>query len=139
MAFTARQKQDIRNVMGAAAVYVDMQHRLEGAMDVIGGNAESAADVIEWLTRISAIDDALIILAGSSAGATYGTLKKVDEVEFYPITKESNVATIASIGMQDQGRILIMRIARILGVSDFLPCGDYFGKARRATSELALG
>lgn len=140
MAFTARQKADIRKYLGSASVYLDMQHRLEGALDVVGNNAEASADVIVWLTRLADLDDKLFISAGSTLAVAYGTLKKVDEVEFHPITKESSIATIANVGMQDQGRALVARIARSLGVWDFLPSGDYFAASGpRRSNELSLG
>jgi hypothetical protein len=139
VAFTAAQKQKMRDYLGSASVYRDMQHRLEGAMDVVGADAEASAQVIVWLTRLQEIDDALFVNAGTSAGYTYGTIAQVDEVKFHPITKDSNVATSANIGMQDQGCILINRIARNLGVWDFLPAGDYFGRGGRRNNELPLG
>lgn len=135
MPFTAAQKLDIRTYLGAPSVYPDFQHRLEGAMDAVGGDADALAKVAGWLTRLAAIDTAL---TGSAASTySYGNLKQVDEVEFYDVSESSDAN---SIGLVNQGRVLIGRIARVLGVADFLPGDfDYFGESRSASFALPLG
>jgi hypothetical protein len=139
VAFTSSQKQQIRNYLGAPAVFVDMQHRLEGAMDAVGGNAEAVTHVTAWLTELAVIDDNLEVTSGGGGGsATYGSLKKVDEIEFYS-TSESGGSTTTTVGAVDRGRMLIQRIARILGVADVMPVGDYFSARSLNTGELALG
>lgn len=139
MAFTAAQKQQIRNYLGAPAVYPDLQHRLEGAMATVGENAEAVTHVTAWLTELAVIDTNLVVTTGSSgSSATYGALKAVDEVEFYS-PKESGGATQSTVGAIDRGRMLIRRIARILGVADFMPVGDYFSARSLYGGELMLG
>lgn len=139
MAFTAAQKQQIRNYLGAPAVYPDFQHRIEGAMDVVGEDAEASTIVTGWLVRLTEIDTALTGSGSSGSTSTYGALKKVDEVEFYPVTDESGSSGASSIALVEQGRVLIQRLARILGVWDFLPIGDYFGTKINGSFQIALG
>jgi hypothetical protein len=138
MAFTAAQKQQIRNYLGAPAVYPDLQHRLEGALDTVGGNAEAVTHVTAWLTELTSIDTNLVVTVGGGASASYGALKKVDEIEFYA-PEDSGGSSESTVGALARGRMLIQRIARILGVSDVMPVGDYFGSRSTDSSALMLG
>lgn len=138
MAFSAEQEKDIRKYMGVPFGFYDLSHRLESMMDLVGENATDKAQIETWLTRLAAIDTALTGAGASGSTATYGALKKVDEVEFYEPSDESGSSS-DSISLVDQGRTLIGRIARALGVSDYLPIGDYFGSRRPTGFTLSLG
>lgn len=134
MAFTAVQKKDIRKYLGVPFGFYDLNYRLESMMDKVGGDATDSAEIIVWLTRLAEIDTALTSSTASSA--SYGALKRVDEIEFYDTGGASAGNTI---GLVNQGRVLINRIARALGMDDQLPNGDYFGARRGNDGILALG
>ncbi len=136
MAFTAEQEKDIRKYMGVSFGFYELNHRLESMMDLVGESATDKAQIETWLTRLAVIDTALTGSAASSS-VTYGALKKVDEVEFHP-PSESGSAT-SPLTLITQGRALIGRIARALGVSDYLPIGDYFGSRRPTGFTISLG
>lgn len=128
MAFTDAQKMAIRKYLGVPFGFYNLTTRLESMMNLVGDNATDSAQVIAWITRLDAIDAALTGASATST-ATYGALKKVDEVEFYEPSDGASSAA-GSIGLVDQGRTLIGRIARALGVSDVLPHEDYFSAGR---------
>lgn len=136
MAFTAEQEKDIRKYMGVPFGFYELSHRLESMMDLVGGSATDQTQIDTWLTRLAAIDTALTGSASSSS-VTYGALKKVDEVEFHPPSESGS--TTSPLTLVAQGRVLIGRIARALGVSDYLPIGDYFGNRRPAGFTISLG
>ncbi|UOF77390.1 hypothetical protein [Caudoviricetes sp.] len=138
MAFTDAQKRDIRKYMGVPFGFYELSHRLESMMGLVGGSATDAAQIVIWLDRLAEIDDALTGEAAASASASYGALKKVDEVEFYDVTDETEAGT-GTLTLVQQGRTLIGRIARAMGVSDYLPIGDYFGSQRSMGSSISLG
>lgn len=138
MAFTAEQEKDIRKYMGVPFGFYELSSRLESTIDLVGTNATDQAQVVVWLTRLATIDTALTGSAAASATATYGSLKKVDEVEFYPTTDDSSADT-GTLSLIAQGRTLIGRIARAMGVSDYLPIGDYFGSRRPSGFTISLG
>lgn len=138
MAFTDAQKRDIRKYLGAPFGFYDLHTRLESMMDVIGASATDQAEVDEWLTRLGEIDDALTGSGSSTTTATYGALAQVDEVKFHPPTDGTSGSGNA-IALVDQGRVLIDRIARALGVADEFPVGDYFGTRRPLTMAYGLG
>lgn len=135
MAFTAAQKKDIRKYLGVPFGFYDLNYRLESMMEKVGADATDSAEVIAWLTRLTAIDAA--VTGDSSSSATYGALKKVDEVEFYNVTDGS--ASGNTIGLVNQGRVLINRLARAFGMDDTLPNGDYFGTRRGGDGIIGLG
>lgn len=137
MAFTDEQKKDIRKYLGVPFGFYTLTTRLESMMDQVGSNATDQAEVETWLTRLVAIDTALTS-SSSSSTATYGALRKVDEIEFYEPSDDSS-AGAGNISLVDQGRVLIQRLARAFGVSDVLPIGDYFGTSHPMGFELALG
>ncbi len=138
MAFTAEQEKDIRKYMGVPFGFYELTSRLESMIDLVGTNATDQAEIVVWLTRLAAIDAALTGSAAASATSTYGSLKKVDEVEFYPTTDDSSSDT-GTLSLVAQGRTLIGRIARAMGVSDSLPIGDYFGSRRPSGFTISLG
>lgn len=135
MAFNLVQKKDIRKYLGVPFGFYDLNYRLESMMDKVGADATDSAEVIVWLTRLAAIDVALTSSAASAA--TYGALRKVDEVEFFNVTDGSSSGN--TIGLVNQGRVLINRIARAMGMDDALPNGDYFGVRRGDDGILGLG
>jgi hypothetical protein len=139
VAFSAEQEKDIRKYMGVSFGFYDLNHRLESMMDLVGENATDKAQIETWLTRLAAIDTSLTGAGSSGSVATYGALKKVDEIEFYEPSDESGSSSSDSISLVDQGRTLIGRIARALGVSDYLPIGDYFGSRRPMGFTISLG
>lgn len=135
MAFTAAQKTDIRKYLGVTHGHFDESHRLESMMDRIGLNDPEAETMIAgWLAELTNIDTSMTKSATSST-VDFGALKKVDEVEFHAPSKSSAETTVSTV---DRGRMLIMRLARALGVSDFLPHGDYFGASQVPDGELRL-
>lgn len=139
MAFSAEQEKDIRKYMGVSFGFYDLNHRLESMMDLVGENATDKAQIETWLTRLAVIDTTLTGASSSGSSATYGSLKKVDEVEFYPVSEDSDSSSSGTISLVEQGRTLIGRIARALGVSDYLPIGDYFGSRRPTGFTISLG
>ena len=121
--------------MGVSFGFYDLNHRLESMMDLVGTNATDQAEIVGWLDRLAEIDDSL---TGSAATTTAnGSLKKVDEIEFHPLN-ELQIGS-AALTLVAQGRVLILRIARALGVSDYLPIGDYFGARRSSGFVIPLG
>lgn len=139
MAFTAEQEKDIRKYMGVSFGFYDLNHRLESMMNLVGENATDKAQIETWLTRLAAIDTALTGSAASGSTATYGALKKVDEIEFHPISEGEEGSGTGNLTLIAQGRTLIGRIARAMGVSDYLPIGDYFGSRRPMGFTISLG
>lgn len=137
MTFNAQQKLDIRKYMGVPFGFYSIDSRLEDMMNLVGTDATAQAEIVGWLTRLTAIDAELTGAAASSA--TYGSLKKVDEVEFYPLTEAESGST--ALTLVQQGRTLIGRIAASLGVSDYLPfrAFDYFGSRRPSGFAIQLG
>jgi hypothetical protein len=132
------QKRDIRKYMGVSFGFYDLNHRLESMMNLVGSDATDQAQIDEWLERLAEIDESLTGEAAASTTATYGALKKVDEVEFYDTSDDSGSST-GTLTLVEQGRTLIGRIARAMGVSDYLPIGDYFGNRRPTGFTISLG
>lgn len=122
--------------MGVSFGFYDLNHRLESMMDLVGQNATDQAEIETWLTRLAAIDSALT--SSTSDTDEHGAIKKVDEVEFYPVGGEDGTGS-STLGLIDQGRTLIARIARAMGVSDYLPQGDYFGAQKPNGFTISLG
>jgi len=124
MAFTDAQKKDIRKYLGVPFGFYHLTTRLESMMLLVGDNATDSTQVIDWLTELAVIDERLNIDEDSAAYAS-GSLKRIEDIEFY--------------GLQERGKMLILRIARALGVDDVLPNGDYFKANQRASGMLNLG
>jgi hypothetical protein len=148
MAFTSAQKRDIRKYLGVPFGFYDLNTRLESVMDLVGSNATDQAEVDEWLLRLTEIDDALVGVSGTGSGsggtttATFGALKRVDEIEFHPPSDSDSGGgggEATSLTLIQQGRALIDRLARAFGVSDYLPVGDYFGTRRPIGFSMPLG
>lgn len=139
MALSEANKRNIRKYLGVPFGFYYLNHRLEGMMDLVGQTAGDQAQIEAWLTRLDEIDTALTASGSSSTPATYGALKKVDEVEFYAPTDSGSGSGSSSIALVDQGRTLIGRITRALGVSDFLPHEDYFSAKKSSSFQIPLG
>jgi hypothetical protein len=138
VAFTDAQERDIRKYMGVPFGFYDLNSRLESMMDMVGANATDSAQIIEWLDRLTEIDEALTSSESSGSASTYGAIKKVDDVEFFEPSDGAD-ASESSIALVEQGRVLIGRIARAFGVSDYLPIGDYFAAIKRTGFVIPLG
>lgn len=130
MAFNDEQKRDIRKYLGVAFGFYDLNSRLESMMNLVGSNDTDQAQIVEWLDRLAEIDEQLTTGSASGTTATYGPLRRVDDVEFHPPDSDGDDAS--SLGVVDQGRVLIARLARAMGVSDYLPASDYFSGTRRS-------
>ena len=89
-------------------------------MEVVGAQTEEAAYCRALLTSIAEVDTALAGTGGGSS-ATYGAVKKVDELEFYDVTSGSSGTTTLS-GVS-YGEVLIERLRALLGVQ---LAGRYF-------------
>jgi hypothetical protein len=116
MAFTATQQESIRQYLGFSAGWRDHHHKLESMLGLVGDGAERQATVEAILTELAAVDAALAS-SGASAAAR-GALKKVDEIEWHPITADDSGSTVTA---KERGQILIHRLARRFG---FRP-GEY--------------
>lgn len=139
MAFSDEQKRDIRKYLGVPFGFYDLNSRLESMMNMVGDNATDQEQIEEWLERLTEIDEELTSSESSGSTATYGALKKVDEVEFHPPTDGETTSAGSSIALVEQGRVLIARLARAFGVSDYLPIGDYFAGFKRVGFVIPLG
>lgn len=120
MAFTSSEKRQIRSYLGYSGGYRDRGIALESMMDVVGEQVDEAAYARELLAGIDEIDQSLAD-SGSGASATYGALKKVDEIEFYD-TKLGTTATTTLTGVK-YGEVLIERLRALFGVE---LAGRYF-------------
>jgi hypothetical protein len=135
VAFTAAQKRDIRKYLGVPFGFYDLNTRLESMINKVGADPTDEAEVTAWLAELAVIDET--VASDGATSHTHGALKKVDEVEFHPITADSAVAV--SVGAIDRGRMIIKRLARALGVDDVLPNGDYFSGAPSRSVLMRLG
>jgi len=136
MAFTDAQKKDIRKYLGVPFGFYHLTTRLESMMLLVGDNATDSTQVIDWLTELAVIDERLNIDETSAAYAS-GSLKRIEDIEFYGLTESGG--SVGRVGFQERGKMLILRIARALGVDDVLPNGDYFKANQRASGMLNLG
>jgi hypothetical protein len=89
-------------------------------MDVVGAQVEESAYARTLLTAIADVDESLAG-TGGGASASYGTVKKVDEIEFYPVTSESGSSS--TLNGIEYGEILIERLRALMGVE---LAGKYF-------------
>lgn len=137
MAFTAAQKHDIRKFLGASAAYFDLNTQLESMMDTIGADADAQALVETILAELITVDAALATTGASSA--TYGSLKQVDEVQFYPTDDGSETSTVGAL---KRGRMLVRRLAQRIAGSCWREViqDDYFATSLTGiTAPLRLG
>lgn len=133
MAFTSAEKRQIRSYLGYSGGFRDRGVRLESMMDVVGAQVEESAYARVLLGQIEDIDEA-IIAGGSTTTATYGALKKVDEIEFHPVTSESG--STETLTGESLGEVLIERLRALFDV----PLnGRYFRSGGSAFVPVVLG
>jgi hypothetical protein len=116
MAFTATEKRQIRSYLGYSGGFRDRGVRLESMMTVVGDQTEEAAYARTILTSLAAVDTAIAASGVSSSTATYGSLKQVDEVQFYPVTDSSSSASSATLSGVAYGEVLIERLRALFDV-----------------------
>lgn len=134
MAFTATQKDQIRQYLGFAAGYYDLNTRFESMLDTVGADAVAQASVEAILTKLALVETA-VASGGTSSSAT-GALKAITgDVEWF--SPEESAGNVTS--SRDYGNILINRLAARFGFTrDELP-SDYFGEGGWRGGEMALG
>lgn len=121
MAFTSSEKRQIRSYLGYSGGFRDYNVTLESMMDVVGSEVDESAYARTLLTGISDVDANLAGTGGGGSSATYGTIKKVDEIEFFPVTSGSgSSSTLSGI---DYGEVLIERLRALFSVE---LAGRYF-------------
>ena len=118
MALTSAETTAIRLYLGYANLNRYKHTRLEGTFASLDTDGETAARSI--LTELAAVD-AVLAAAGLTVSAQ-GTLKKVDEVEWYNTTTGASNGS----GALARGRMLITRLSVLFGVPTY---GDYFGRS----------
>lgn len=117
MSLTGAQTTAIRQYLGYASLNRYLNTRLEGTFTALDADGESA--VVAILTELATVD-AVLATAGLTVSAQ-GTLKQVDEVQWYDTT----TGAVNGSGALTRGRMLITRLSTLLGVP---PYGDYFGR-----------
>lgn len=116
MAFTSSEKRQIRSYLGYSGGFRDSNYILESMMEVVGAQVDESAYARDLLSKISDIDDSLAGTSGGGSSATYGPVKKVDEIEFWDITAENaGTATTLLSGIK-YGEVLIERLRALFGV-----------------------
>lgn len=134
MSFNASQKALLRGYLGFPQAYHDLNSRFESVMDAVGSDSTAQARVEAIMAELATIDTALAAAGGSTA--SLGSLKRADDIEWHPITAESQGVTIDAM---KRGRILINRLAAAFGFrTDELPM-NYFSGASSGGNEIALG
>lgn len=120
--FTSSEKRQIRSYLGYSGGFRDSNYVLESMMNVVGDQVEESAYARVLLASLAEIDLALGTLSTNTS--TAGTIKKVDEIEFYPVTSES--AAFTNLSNIEYGEILIERLRALFGVT---LVGKYFRSA----------
>ncbi len=103
--------------------------------DKIGAVPEEQAAVEAILAELVIVDTAL---GTASLSGARGTLKKVDEIEWYA-AKDSGITLV---GLVERGHMLCMRLAKIFGdpiVAAMRERGDYFSSSSSVSVSLGLG
>lgn len=118
MAFTQEERVKIRLYLGFPDVFRDGNTRLENAMDVIGERPETKTRVQAILTEIDAI---LPQLSGSSSSGGVstvisGSLKRVDEIEFYPTGSSESGSGSVQTEVKKLGRMWCNQLSIVMGV-----------------------
>jgi len=127
MAFTSPQATKIRHYLGYPQVYRQSNPRLEGAIEVVGGDVDAVALTVALLASIDNVWLAMETQALVSAG-----LKSLDkgDVELY-----DNQAK--TVGIQRIGRMYCARLSGMFGVpiaTDVFGTTGYQGDAWKLTS-----
>ena len=135
MAFTATQKDQIRQYLGFAAGFYDLNTRLESMFDTVGADAVAQASVEAIMAKIVLVETAF--QSSGTTSATQGPLKEITgDVGWYDITDENSGAGVRT---PEYGNILINRLAARFGFTrDELP-SQYFGPGGWRGGEMALG
>jgi len=116
MAFTEAQRSQIRLALGYPDLFLDVNCRLESAMDVVGERAAAKAQVDAILTSLTAVSTSL------SSSLSSAGLKRAEDIEWYPDGSGS-----AAIGQKRaEGRRFCAQLSIIFGVPIM---GDMFGSA----------
>jgi len=116
MALTGAQTTAIRQYLGYSNLNRYLNTALEGTFTAL--DADGEALVVSILTELAAVD-AVLASAGLVISAQ-GTLKAVDEIEWYNTTTGASNGS----GALARGRMLITRLSTVLGVPIY---ADYFG------------
>lgn len=134
MAFTATQEDQIRQYLGFAAGFYDLNTRFESMLDTIGADAVAQASVEAIMAKIVLVEAA--VATGGTSSEARGSLKAiVGDVEWYGLNESEGAVTTS----RDYGRMLINRLAARFGFTrDELP-SDYFGEGGWRGGEMALG
>ena len=134
MAFTATQKDTIRQYLGFAAGFYDLNTRFESMLDTIGSDSVAQTSVEAILTKLATVETA--IASSGSSTSTTGALKEITgDVAWYP-PEDSGGSSIAA---PEYGRALLNRLAeRFFGQGHGLPL-NYFSGATGGGGEMLLG
>lgn len=116
MAFTEGQKVTLRLLLGYPDIFRQHNPRLESVFDVIGARPETQAVIVDLIDKVAAIDPQLVSLL------QFAGLKRAEDVEWYQ--NLSSKWSAPQEAVRAQGRMLIGRISRLMGVPIL---GDYFG------------
>jgi len=122
MALAPAKLEKVRVLLGFSALPDnDDNPRLELRLGTLTVTQEAEVDAI--LVEIAALDAVLSQLGASTAST--GSIKRADEVEFYPVNANSSgAASSAQDNAISQGRRLIGRLSIMLGVPKV---GEYYG------------
>lgn len=115
MAFTASEKRQIRSYLGYSGGYRDSTVSLESMLDVVASQVDEAAYARDLLTKIAAVDTALAAASSGGSSATYGAIKKVDEIEFFS-PADSSGSTTSTVSGIAYGEVLIERLRALFGI-----------------------
>lgn len=132
--FNATQKDQIRQYLGFAAGFYDLNTRLESMMDTVGADSVAQASVEAIMAKIVLVE-AAVASGGTSSSAT-GSLKEIiGDVSWYSTEESGGAVTTA----RDYGNILINRLAARFGFTRQELPSDYFGEGGWRGGEMALG
>ncbi len=135
MAFNSAQKVKIRTYLGFALGFYDLNTRLESMMDTVGADADAQTHVEGILAELLTVDAALASSGSTTTSA--GSLKKVDDVEWYDTSTSTTGAS--TVTAPERGKMLINRLAACFGFrTDELP-SNYFAAGSSSGNEMALG
>jgi hypothetical protein len=133
VAFSTTQRDQIRQYLGFAAGFYDLNTRLESMFDTVGGDAVAQAGVEAIMAKIVLVEAA--VASSGTVASVQGALKEITgDVGWYPPDSSSSPMTA-----RQYGNVLINRLAARFGFTrDDLP-SDYFGTGGWRGGEMALG
>lgn len=114
MAFTTAQLAQIRSYLGYPSVWLFLDPRLEGTMQVVGNDPDASGITVTILGNLAAIDAALMGTAVPSAGVH--ALSGAD-VELFEGKQKQELC--------DHGRMWCSRLSSLFGVP---LAGDVYGR-----------